>query len=398
MKVEKLDYYGRGVTHIDNKVCFVNNALPNEDIDINIINDHKTYIEANLKEIIDKSNEFRVKPKCKYYDICGGCQLMHIEEDKQEEFKLNKVKEIIKYKCDIDSNINKINYDKFYNYRNKIVLHVKDNRLGLYKDKTNELVEIDECLIVNKKINELITFLKEYIINKDINDITIRIGNSTNEVLLSINGNVDNYNDLLEKVDVLVINTETATDKEYINSIIGDKKYIVSLNSFFQVNEIITKKLYDKVYETIKELNSKNVLDLYCGTGTIGIYIADLVNKVIGIEVVESAIENANINKEINGVNNIEFINGKVEDKLDLINDNIDTIIVDPPRSGLSKKVVETIKKINPKSIIYISCNPLTLANNINDLKDNYNSTIIGIYDMFPNTYHVESITVLERR
>lgn len=238
MKVEKLDYYGRGVIHIDNKVCFVNNALVGEDIEYKIIKENKNFIEADLLNIMNNISKFRIKPKCKYYDICGGCQLMHINENKQEEFKLSKVKEIIKYKCNIDMDINNIYYDKFYNYRNKIVLHVKNNKLGLYSTKSNDLVVIDNCLIVNDNINDLIKHLKEFIINKEIKDITIKIGNRTNEVLLSINGNIYDYNSLLDKVDVLVINDKVVSNKESILSYIGDKKYIVSSNSFFQVMKL----------------------------------------------------------------------------------------------------------------------------------------------------------------
>lgn len=155
--------------------------------------------------------------------------------------------------------------------------------------------------------------------------------------------------------------------------------------------------MYDEVKDIIKSKDSKNVLDLYCGSGTIGIYISDSVDNVVGIEVVESSITDAIKNKEINNVNNIDFILGKVEDKINDIKIDIDTIIVDPPRSGLSDNVIDSINKINPKNIIYISCNPISFADNINKLS-NYLIKNINVYDMFPNTYHCESVCILERK
>lgn len=398
MKIEKLDYFGRGVAHINDKVVFVKGALPLEDVEYKIIKEKKKIIEAECIGI-NKKSKVRVKPKCKYYEYCGGCSLMHISEDDQIEFKKNKVKDILKYNSGEDVNIENITYDKFYYYRNKIVLHVKDSKLGFYKNKTNELVEIDECLIANKKINELIKFLKKYLVDKNIEEIMIRVGNITEEVLLSINGDELEYNSILDKVDCLIINDKVVSKKGYIISIIGNKKYKVSKDSFFQINEVITEKIYNEVLNTIKKINSKNVLDLYCGTGTIGIYIADEVYKVTGVEVINSAIEDAMENARFNKIKNIEFICDKVENIIDkIISDNIDTVILDPPRAGIHNNVINSLLKIKPKNIIYISCNPLTLARDLKLIKKDYEIKKITVYDMFPNTYHVETVMILEKK
>ena len=398
MKIEKLDYYGRGISRSSGKVYFIESALKDEDVSITLLKEKKKYCEAKLKEISNISKD-RTEAKCKYYNVCGGCQLMHIKEEKQEEFKKEKVEEILKKFLKYNKDVNDIVFSKNFNYRNKVVLHVKDNKLGFYKNKTNELIEIDKCLLLNPVINDLISYLKNYIESKDIEKITIKVGNKTNEVMLIIDGSIAKYQKLLEIVDVLIINEKVMTTKDYITSYIGNKKYIIKRNSFFQVNYDISTRMYDKVKDVIVKEKSKNVLDLYCGTGTIGIYISDVVSKITGIEVVSDAIEAANVNKKINNVENIEFILGKVEDKLDFIsNNNIDTVIVDPPRSGLHKKVIPILEKISPKTIIYVSCDPITMARDINLLSNNYELVEVTPYDMFPNTYHVETVCVLKKK
>ena len=397
MQIEKLDYYGRGIGRINNKITFVENALKDEIVDIKILKESKKYNEAIVKSYNTKSKS-RVTPKCKYYNICGGCNISHLKEEEQEGFKDSKIKELLNRNLNIEC-LDKIEYSKFYNYRNKIVLHIKEDKLGLYKNKSNELIEIDECLLVDDKINNVIKILKKIIKKeKNLKKATIKLGNTTNEVMLIIEGKIKDYSELLNKVDVLIINDKVVSKKDYIISIIGNKKYKISKNSFFQVNQVITEKIYNEIRSNIEKINPKNVLDLYCGTGTIGIYIADLVKNVIGIEVIKDAVLDANFNKELNNINNISFILGKVEDKIKDIKDNIDLIIVDPPRSGLDKKVIPVINKLKAKNIIYVSCNPITLVRDLKLLKDNYNIEYIKPYDMFPNTYHVETVCVLERK
>ena len=397
MQIEKLDYYGRGIGRINNKITFVENALKDEIVDIKILKESKKYNEAIVKSYNTKS-KIRVTPKCKYYNICGGCNISHLKEEEQEGFKDSKIKELLNRNLNIE-HLDKIEYSKFYNYRNKIVLHIKEDKLGLYKNKSNELIEIDECLLVDDKINNVIKILKKIIKKeKNLKKATIKLGNTTNEVMLILEGKIKDYSELLNKVDVLIINDKVVSKKDYIISIIGNKKYKISKNSFFQVNQVITEKIYNEIRSNIEKINPKNVLDLYCGTGTIGIYIADLVKNVIGIEVIKDAVLDANFNKELNNIDNISFILGKVEDKIKDIKDNIDLIIVDPPRSGLDKKVIPVINKLKAKNIIYVSCNPITLVRDLKLLKDNYNIEYIKPYDMFPNTYHVESISVLERK
>lgn len=398
MKVERLDHYGRGIIKINGKIGFIKNSLPGEEIKMQITKENRKYFEGVCTEI-SHNNENRTIPICPYYNHCGGCQLMHMNQKLQKEFKTEKVKNIMDKFLYSEVVVQDIIQESNINYRNKVVLHVKNNRLGFYQDKSYDLIEIDKCFLVNDKINELIPILKEYIKEENnISKITIKVGNLTNEIMIIVEGNVKNNLKLLEIADVVVINDQIITDKKYITSYIGKKKYAVSKNSFFQVNYFIATKIYDKVRSYIASLNCKNVLDLYCGAGTIGIYIADLVDSVLGIEVVDDAIKDAEINKKLNKVDNISFILGKVEELTSNINDKFDTVIVDPPRSGLDQNVIKTLLDVKPNNIIYVSCDPITLARDLKILEDKYDIIELTLYDMFGNTYHVETVCFLERK
>ncbi|MBR3146312.1 MAG: class I SAM-dependent RNA methyltransferase [Bacilli bacterium] len=396
MKVEvlKLDNFGRGITYINDKICFIENALPNEVVEIEIIKETTKYYNAKVIKYIEKS-PLRIEEECPYSNICGGCNLNHICFNDENRFKLNKVKDIMKKYANIDSNLVKeIIYHDRNNYRNKLILHGKDNEIGLYKENTNEIIPIQNCLISNPKINEVIKVLNS--IEKEISEAIIKTSNDNSKVMVSITGSIDNIDILKELCDVLIINNEYKTDNHVIETSIGNKKYIEGISSFFQVNNTLTKELYNEVLINVKDKNYNTVLDLYCGTGTIGIYISDYVNEIIGIDYNKSNIDDANQNKILNNVNNISFICDKVENRIEEFKD-IDLVIVDPPRAGLDIKTKNYLKQINPERIIYVSCDPITLARDIKDL-DTYKVNYIKVFNMFPRTYHCESITVLERK
>ena len=364
VKIEKLDNFGRGITYINNKICFIENALPEEEVRIEITNEKTKYLEAKVIEYLKTSTD-RVEVNCKYYDKCGGCNLRHLSYEKENEFKQKKVEDILNHIGNLNIKVNNIIYSNKNNYRNKVILHNKDNKIGYYEKHSNNIVKIDNCLLLDETINNNIKN-----INSTDDEIIIRVSNNSNEI---------NINE----------------DKTIISNI-GNKKYYVSKDSFFQINKYLTKELYDLVRNNInKKYNT--CLDLYCGTGTIGIYISDLINKVIGIDYNESNINDANKNKELNNINNIEFICDKVENRIDTFK-NIDLIIVDPPRSGLDTKTKDYLKQINPEKIIYVSCDPVTLSRDLKELNTNYNIESVTPVNMFPRTYHCESITVLERK
>ena len=363
VKIEKLDNYGRGITYLNNKICFVENSLPNELVEIEIIKEKAKYLEAKVINYIEVSKD-RIDPLCPYYDKCGGCNLRHLDYQKENIWKEEKVQAILKHIGNIDIKVNNIIYGNESNYRNKVTLHNSNNRIGYYSKGTNDILEIDECLLLDNKINEVIKNIKS-----TDKEIIIRTSNDSEDIIIN--------------------------DNKRIITNIGSKKYYLSRDSFFQINRFITKDLFDIIRKSINK-KYHTCLDLYCGTGTIGIYIADLVNKVIGIDNNKSNINDANDNIKLNNINNIEFICSNVEDKIEEFT-NIDLIIVDPPRSGLDSKTKKYLEKINPERIIYVSCDPITLARDLKDLNNNYNVLEVTPVNMFPRTYHCETIAVLER-
>ena len=390
--IEKLDNFGRGITYINDKICFVDNALPNEKVEIEITKEKKKYLEAKIIKILEKSED-RIKPLCSYSNECGGCNLSHLSYEKENDFKYNKVKDLIKKFINEDIELKGIVYDKEYEYRNKIVLHGNNNVSGQYKKYSNDIVNIDKCLLVNNRINEIIKLLK----SNSIEEATIKTSNDLSNTLLNVKGNIKNIDELKSKVDVLIINNKLLSPNKSIISNIGNNKYYLSSNSFFQVNRFLTESLYNEVLNIVKTINPCEVLDLYCGTGTIGIYISNYCREIVGVDYNKSNIEDANKNKELNNCNNISFICNKVENIIDNYKD-IDLIIVDPPRSGLDDHTRDILKKMMSKTIIYVSCDPVTLMRDLKDLKEKYNIKYIKPFNMFPRTYHVECISVLERK
>ncbi len=396
-KIEKLDHFGRGIVEIDGKKIFVENALIDDEVCISIVKDKKTYSVAKVSKYIKKS-PLRRDEICPRSDMCGGCDILELSYRNQLEFKEKKVKEIISRNIDKNIIIKPIIYSDDLNYRNKITLHVKNRSVGLYQKNSNEIIEINHCYLVDDRINKIIERVSDFIKNEkhNLNQITIKV-TSLNEVMIVFDGVVDE--DLIMKhfgvVSSIFINNKCIKNK-YIKEKLGEYEFLLSKESFFQVNRYTTIKLYNKIVEIIKDKNIGKALDLYCGTGTITISVSKYVKNIIGIEEVSDAVESANENKRINNIDNVEFICDKVENKIDSFN-NIDLIMVDPPRSGLSNSVVQNIIKINPKQIIYVSCDIMTLVRDLNILKEKYNILEITPVDMFPNTYHCENVCVLER-
>ncbi len=395
VKIEKLDHFGRGITEINNKICFVENALPNEIVKISIIKETKKYYVAEVVDFIEKSPN-RIIEKCPYYSICGGCDLEHLSFKKENEFKRRKVQELlVKFAKINPTKVKETVFSDEYYYRNKVTFHGKDKQLGYYQKGSNNLIKIDKCYLLNSRINSI---LKELNLTKNnITEVIIRTSNNQEEIMLKISGEVLNINEIKEKVDVLVYNDKYLTEKKRIITSIGNKNYYLSIDSFFQVNEKLTEKLYDKVKAEVEKIKPKRLLDLYSGTGSFGIYVSEFVDGLVtGVDYSKSNIKDANLNKKLNNINNIEFIENKVENVIESFKD-IDMIIVDPPRSGLDQKTIENIKRLSPSNIVYVSCDPATLARDISLLKE-YEVVEVTPFNMFPRTYHVECVCLLERR
>jgi len=371
------DNIGNGIAKINNFVIFVKNALLNEKVEIIIKKINKRYATGVINKIINKSNK-RIEVPCKYYNSCGGCNFLHTSYSNERIIKIKYLENL--FKCKIDY----LNTQNELNYRNKVVLHVLKGKLGYFNDKTHSLCEIDNCLLLNPKINLKISKIKKCNLN-NINEIMIRCIN--HKIMINIVGNIKSFN---IECDSLYINNKYIKGEKYLIDEINNYKFSIYPESFYQVNKEGMTNIYNKALEYIDSGNS--LLDLYCGTGTIGIWMNNNFKSITGVEINESSIKNANINKELNNIKNIAFICNDAKN----IKDNFDSIIVDPPRSGLSKEVINYLNNSNSKKIVYISCNANTLKRDI-DLLNNYNLTRISCTDMFPRTKHIECVCLLEK-
>lgn len=391
--IENLDHQGRGIAKQNEKVYFIENALPNEEVEVEITKQKKNIIEGKVTKYYKKNEENRVEPLCPYYGICGGCSIMHIKN--QNKYKLDKLNNIINKYVDKNIEIKEVESLNKYNYRNKITLQVKDNTLGLYKKESNDIVEIDKCLLVNEKINQIIKLIKKNQNLKNINQIVIK---SMEESMVTFYTNKDiniNVDYLKNYVQSIYVNKKLIYGKNKISARMDKYKFLVSSESFFQVNTIEATSMYNYIKSLIEKTNV--IFDLYCGTGTIGIFVHDKADKLIGLEINADAIKDANENKKINNIENIEFFESDASNIIQKTNLKPNIIIVDPPRNGLSDKMIDDINKLEPEKIIYVSCDPMTLARDIKKL-NKYDVIKIKGFDMFPNTYHVESVILLQRK
>lgn len=406
IEIIKFDHEGRGIGYLNGKTVFVENSIPGDIVSISIKKSKKNYCIADVKQYVKYSSD-RIKPNCQFFDKCGGCDLQNISYDNQLIFKEEKVKEIFERFANVDrSKVKSILNDRenqFY-YRNKLTLQV-NKKIGLYGKNSYNLVPIDNCLISSKKINDILFFIQKNVNLENINQVVIRNSFYNNKVMIifkckDINIDINNILKIKDFVDSIYIdennNYKLLYGLEYLEEKIGDYIFKISPDSFFQVNTIMCKRLYDKIIEYGNFNGNENVLDLYCGTGTIGIYISKYVKNVIGYEINKYAIIDAKDNLKINNVYNANFYCGSSELSFENITNNIDIIIVDPPRSGLNSETIQGIINVKPCKVIYVSCDPVTLARDLKILNEYYDVIEITPVDMFPNTKHVECVAVLK--
>lgn len=387
VRIENLDHFGRGITRIDGIPVFVEGALPEELVEIEIIKKKKNFAEAQTIRILEKSTH-RVKPICPYFGKCGGCDIMHMDYNYQLEYKQNKVKEIMD-KFHVDTKIQNIISTNPFEYRDKVALKV-NKKIGYFMKKSYDIVDIEECKIASQSINNVIKELKDKSLSS-IKEVMIR--SFDNETMVQFKGDKQIE---LNNISSIYQNDNKISGKDSIIATLNNISYLVSPNSFFQVNLEGMEKLYNQVKEYCDLKGVEKVLDLYCGTGTIGLYLSDSCKEVLGIEINESAVRDAIKNQEYNHIQNATFICGDVKNSIQNLNFHPDVIIVDPPRVGLDKETVDNLLTWETEKIIYVSCNPMTLGRDLQLLQEKYNIVEITPVDMFPNTYHVESVCLLE--
>lgn len=383
-----VDNNGNGIAKYNNFVIFIKGCFEGEVVEAKVIKISKRFAVAKILKIIEKSSKRR-KIFCPYYYECGGCNFLHMGSLDE---KVKKEKELTKLFPNY--NVTKLlSLNKLF-YRNKVSLHVKDKKLGFFSEETSDLVEIDKCLLLNENINETIKYLKNKMV-ENVDEVVIRYSIYQDKIMIILKGNIDEkYLNIFEipKLSSVYINEKKVFGYDYLIEQVDDKKYAIYPDSFFQVNSEMIKVLYDTVKENIS--NDDTLLDLYCGAGTIGIYLNDKFRSIYGIDNNKDAIKGANLNKKLNNVYNINF---SLDDASNFKKNNISFCIVDPPRSGLSKKTIDKLLSLNSKSIIYVSCNPKTLKDNLKLLEEKYEVKKIIPVNMFYRTKHVESVCILKK-
>lgn len=396
MKIERFDDLGRGIGYINNKVTFIDKVVPEDIVEVELTKEKKKYNEAKLIKII-KPSPLRIDAKCPYFSKCGGCQFQNITYENTIKYKKEKIVNIFsKHKISIFPEV--ITNISSYNYRNKITLKVNNYKIGFYINKTHNLVEINKCLLANPAINKTIPLIKRF--NICNGEVTIRC-NQNAEVLIIINSN-DNLNiDITYlksqiKLVGIIINAKTYYGNNFLFERMNNLLFKISYDSFFQINPYIASKLFQIISDNID--SSDKVLDLYCGVGTLSLMAAKKAQKALGIEVVPNAIINALFNARINDLNNTQFVINDASTAISKIKPDFNKIIVDPPRSGLTKNIIDVLLKIKPDAIIYVSCDPQTLVRDFTLLSSIYEIKKSYILDMFSYTYHIETILILTKK
>ncbi len=395
VEIKKLDNLGQGIAYVNDLITFVPKTIPGDIVEIKIVKKKKKYQNGQVIKYIKRGNSF-VQAKCPYYALCGGCALQNLSYEATLQYKKNKLKDLLAH-ININVEPTLIANDNPYNYRNKIKLQVVNKEIGFYFPLTHNLVKITSCDIASPAINRVIPNLKEFNITNG--EIIIR-SNPNDELLIIINSSEEiqfSSSKLREiaKIAGIVVNGEVKEGDSHLIALFNHLIFKYSYDSFFQVNFGVAQKMWELLNENI-EAKSK-VLDLYCGVGTLSLVAASKGAKVVGIENVLNATVNATFNAKINKLN-AKFLYGKVEDILPKIPFDYDTVIIDPPRSGLAKSTLDILKKYLVKKIIYISCNPDTLVRDLDSFKNYYQLEKSYLLDMFSYTYHVECVCVLKLR
>jgi len=417
LKIDKVVYGGYGLAKENNTVYFVPYALPGEEVEIEVVEDKKDYKLGRLVDVL-KPSEYRLKPACEYFTACGGCDFQHTTYENQLLLKKEILKDQLLRIGKIETEIEKIIPSKEpFRYRNKTQLKYDGKNLGFYKKDSNDLVNVDYCLLLKEDIEKLLNPLKKFLIKYAIMPSNIHIFSNTKEEKLirfefldesQLSNIIYDMNIFREEIDEKIKGIgfyfkhkrHSLLGEDVVFENIGDYKFRVSMDSFFQVNVYQIKNLIDEVVSEIKDEGFKKLVDFYCGVGTLTIPASKYVKEVLGIESNEEAVKDAKANIKHNKLKNVKFLKAQTEKGLKYAKDFLpEVVIFDPPRSGLNRKIVNEISKIQTvRKIIYVSCDPSTLSRDLRQFIENgFKLKKVKLIDMFPQTYHIESISVLER-
>lgn len=439
LEVKRLGINGEGIAYYKKKAVFIEGALPGEKVIAMINEETPKYYKADVVKILNASPE-RVEPTCELFNRCGGCQTMHLSNkgsnDNKRELIINAINRYTKLNTrsfEIKKTISK----EQLGYRNKSSLILGYNGENhvycLYEKNSNRRVFLQECCLQHELVNKVNSKILKYIDNEGITaynpkekrgvikNVVTRVSTFTNTAqvtfivtehhkklnflakdLIKVKDIDSIYIDIHDKdheVGVFSHNTIHLEGEKYITEKVGNFKFNLMPNSFFQVNVFMIEELFNQVKKAAKLSRQELVLDAYSGVGTIGIWLSKLAKEVRGVDNIKEAIINANENIKINKVKNATYVTGEVDKVLPKwIKEGFipDVVVVDPPRGGLSHDFINIMQQTKPKRIVYVSCNPATLAKNLDRLSDNYKVKYIQPLDMFPHTSHIESVTLLE--
>ncbi|MGM0836545.1 MAG: 23S rRNA (uracil(1939)-C(5))-methyltransferase RlmD [Bacillota bacterium] len=441
LTIKRLGINGEGVGYFKKQVVFVHGALPDEEVVAEVTNVKHKFAEAKIKKIRIKSPH-RMTPPCHVYEQCGGCQLQHLQYEQQLEYKRDIVIQSLERHTKLD--VVKleikptIGMDDPWYYRNKsqFQLGVQKGKIiaGLYSENSHKLININECLVQHRSTIEVTNTIKQILQDFNISvyneknrqglvrTIMTRVGFSTGEIQVvlitaqeklprkdliveEIQKRLPKVKSILQNVNgqktSLIFGEETVhlSGEKVIQETLGDVSFELSARAFFQLNPVQTVKLYDEVKKAAELTGKEKVVDAYCGVGTIGLWLADGAGEVRGMDVIPESIEDAKKNAAKHGYDNMQYVTGKAEKWLPKwVKEGWkpDTIVVDPPRTGCDEKFLQTVLEVEPKRFVYVSCNPSTLAKDIQYVSKKYKVEWIQPVDMFPQTAHVECCVLLK--
>ena len=432
---------GEGVGKADGFTVFVHGALPGEKVSVKLFQVKKSYASGRILNILEESPQ-RVKPQCAFYEKCGGCQLQHLNYEGQLNVKRQQVKDAIERighitGCEV---LPVLGMENPWHYRNKMQFPAAKTegkiQIGCYAALTHNVINIDDCLIQKQANNKIMQVVRQWMQQFNISaydettgkgvvrHVMGRAGAKTCEVMAVIvtacydiphagelvtmlKTEVDGLKSIVQNINkkrtniIMGAKNRVLYGKSTIKDRLGNLKFNISPLSFFQVNSAQTEKLYATALDFAALSGKETVIDCYCGTGTISLYLAQKARKVYGIEIVEPAIKDANENAKANNIANAEFICGDAAVEMPaLLKSGVkpDTVLLDPPRAGCDKKVLAAIAGVKPEKIVYVSCNPASLARDMAFLTENgYKAVKAQPVDMFPMTSHIETVCLLSK-
>jgi 23S rRNA (uracil1939-C5)-methyltransferase len=410
--IEGISHNGEGVARNEGKVIFVPYAIPGEIVLADIIEEKKKYSRALLRKII-KNSPYRTEPKCPYYYQCGGCSYQHVSYEQQLVFKKNITEETVKRIGGITVKVlDTIGMQEPWNYRNKVNWHIYESnegiKMGFYRNQSRQLIQINNCPLLLPKLNKLSVLIKENL--PDINlqedsSIMLRQSYDSNQVILEF---INCYSDkktekkLTEEIDTIYEKRngkiKLLAGEGLIKEKAGNCYFLLGAEDFFQINPRQYNSMIDTVLNYLNINKQDKVLDGYCGAGMFALNVAEKVLSVFGIDSSISAIRNARKNAELNSITNCQFAAGFCESVLSGIKEHFDRVIIDPPRTGLKPEVISSIVDTSPERIVYVSCNPATLARDFKQFTLNqYQVLAIQPIDMFPQTSHIECVVLISK-